>query len=547
MDGSGNLFIADYGNHRIRKVIFTSPAAAAPAPAARVAEIRERIERLRSLLWVTYPVPSTDQSLLRIKANNIVERSDQFYFLSVDYQLLGLKTLRWAEFWLDAGEGELASEYVDRAWRYLKLSSALYQGSIEQLRSSIDISQDLFIILFAETGLSFTAGPFGVPGVVAADIFSGFIDYSIDRAVRDVPMDKAIRRQVTSFVVKQILKVPAINGAIGEPITQYVGRESGLYQGLEKLMGSPEVAKAITQGVALAAEDLAIEAAGVDATWLANRIVEGLGQTPISAESALGRIAFVSGRDGNWEIYVMNADGSTQTRLTNNSASDLGPSWSPDGTKIAFFSDRDGDYEIYVMNSDGSNVTQLTNVGQNLDLDWSPGSKIAFYSSRDGGGIFVMNADGSGLTRLTKSTGGNGQPSWSPDGTKIAFMSRRGGGKGNIWVMNVDGSGPTRLTNSPGEHHQPSWSPDGTKIAFFSDRDGNDEIYVMNADGSSQTRLTNNSGLDLLPSWSPDGTKIAFFSDRDGDYEIYVMNADGSNPVKLTNNLVAERSPSWSP
>ncbi len=174
------------------------------------------------------------------------------------------------------------------------------------------------------------------------------------------------------------------------------------------------------------------------------------------------KVAFVSERDGNLEIYVMNADGSNQTRLTNNPADDWKPSWSPDGSKIIFMSARDGKREIYVMNSDGSNPVNLTN---NTEDDWVP--------------------------------------IWSPDGTKIAFASEHVGNL-KIYVMNADGTNPIRLTDNPANHgFFPSWSPDGTRIAFTSSRDGNDEIYVMNADGSNQTRLTNSPVFDFEPSWSP--------------------------------------------
>ena len=93
----------------------------------------------------------------------------------------------------------------------------------------------------------------------------------------------------------------------------------------------------------------------------------------------------------------------------------------------------------------------------------------------------------------------------------------------------------------------PTWSPDGSRIAFDSERDGNLEVYVMNADGTGQTRLTDNPAADGVPAWSPDGSRIAFMSNRDGDYEIYVMNTDGSGQTRLTVNSAADVAPAWSP
>ena len=180
------------------------------------------------------------------------------------------------------------------------------------------------------------------------------------------------------------------------------------------------------------------------------------------------QIAFYSERDGNQEIYVMNADGSNQTRLTNNPGNDSDPSWSPDHTMIAFESDRDGNSNIYVMNADGSNQNRLTN---------NP-------------------ADDS-------------NPRWSPDGTKIAFNTNRDSTAQDnfqnqeIYVMNAaDGSNQTRLTYNDVQDTGSSWSPDGTKIAFASNKDGNPKIYVMNAaNGSQQTRLTNSTAAEGEPDW----------------------------------------------
>jgi len=262
-----------------------------------------------------------------------------------------------------------------------------------------------------------------------------------------------------------------------------------------------------------------------------------------------GSIAFWSDRDGNGDIYVMNADGTGQTRLTMDSANGWGVAWSPDGSKIAFVSDRDGDGDIYVMNADGSGLTNFTmDSVDNWQPAWSPdGSKIAFVSDRDGDGdIYVMNADGSGLTNFTMDSVDNWQPAWSPDGSKIAFNSDRDGDC-EIYVMNADGTGQTNLTKNSVDDYDPVWSPDGSKIAFESDRDGDYEIYVMNADGTGQTNLTKNSADDYDPAWSPDGSKIAFSSDRDGNGEIYVMNADGMGQTNLTKNSANDSDPAWSP
>ena len=238
-----------------------------------------------------------------------------------------------------------------------------------------------------------------------------------------------------------------------------------------------------------------------------------------------GRVAFTSDRAGNYEIYVMDSDGSDVRRLTDHPGDDGSPSWSPDGRSIAFSSDRAGDYEIYVMDSDGSNVRRLTDdPGDDGSLSWSPdGRSIAFSSDRAGDyEIYVMDSDGSNVRRLTDRSGSDWEPSWSPDGRRIAFSSARDGDY-EIYVMDSGGSNVRRLTDRSGSDWEPSWSPDGRRIAFMSDRAGDYEIYVMGSDGSNVRRLTDDPGDDGSPSWSPDGGRVAFMSDRDGDYEIYVI------------------------
>ena len=262
------------------------------------------------------------------------------------------------------------------------------------------------------------------------------------------------------------------------------------------------------------------------------------------------RLAFASNRDGNTEVYVMDADGTNPTNLTQNADTDgWNLVWSPDGQRIAFTSERDGNTEVYVMATDGSDPTNLTqSAGDDWTPVWSPdGQRIVFLSNRDGNTeVYVMATDGSDPTNLTQSAGDDWTPVWSPDGQRIVFLSNRDGNT-EVYVMADDGSDPTNLTQSVGDDWTPVWSPDGQRLAFASNRDGNTEVYVMDADGTDLASLTYHFSGEWAPVWSPDGQRIVFLSNRDGNTEVYVMSADGSNPTNLTQNVGDDWSPVWSP
>lgn len=256
------------------------------------------------------------------------------------------------------------------------------------------------------------------------------------------------------------------------------------------------------------------------------------------------KIVFESNREGNFDIYVMKADGEEGglVRLTDHPSADRRPAWSPDGTKIVFQSQRDGNQEIYVMNADGSGQVNLTrHPAADSHPYWSAdGSGIVFNSNRDTGETdeaYVMKADGTSIERITHNEIWDTYASLSPDGTRLVLRrmlpaggSEPDGMNSEVFVINADGSHAMNLTNHPSFDGYPAWSPDGKRIAFASKRTGAFRIWVMNVDGTGLTALTpDQEGQNSTkPSWSRDGQRIAFAKSADGDVHIYTVDVPPS-------------------
>ncbi|MGD2158062.1 MAG: hypothetical protein PVG32_14395 [Anaerolineales bacterium] len=269
------------------------------------------------------------------------------------------------------------------------------------------------------------------------------------------------------------------------------------------------------------------------------------------------RMLFTSLRDGNYELFAMNLDGSAFCPLTAHVDDDYNASWSPDGLQIAFTSHRDGDYEIYRMNSDGTGLVRLTTTpGIDDNPDWSPnGHQIAFTSNRDGNAeVYIMEADGSNQTRLTDSPAYDLRPAWSPDGKLIAFESTRietepwrsGDFIFKIYIMNSDGSNQSLWSIQ--DDRFPAWSPNQREIAFVSFRNGSGEIFIMKVDRSQETQITNyleDPAVDGQLTWSPDGKQLAFGSDNDGNGQVYLLDRDSSDLVQLTYGSTDNGGPDW--
>jgi Tol biopolymer transport system component len=207
----------------------------------------------------------------------------------------------------------------------------------------------------------------------------------------------------------------------------------------------------------------------------------------------------------------------TPLQLTSDPADDRRPAWSPDGRRIAFESNRDGNFDIYLVGADGDGLVRLTDhPAQDRRPSWTPdGTRIVFQSDREGSvDLWRLQLETLAASRITDYPGDEEVPAVSPDGRRLAFMSSREGHL-QLFVQPLNGGDSSRVTDSDANDIWPTWSPDGTRLGFFSQRAGADDLYLIGADGSDERQLTDHVANDFVPAWDG-GDWIAFASMRQG-------------------------------
>jgi WD40 repeat protein len=284
----------------------------------------------------------------------------------------------------------------------------------------------------------------------------------------------------------------------------------------------------------------------------------GAAPAATSARSATpgtnGHLLVASGHRHEMSLFAMQPR--SGDRLLLQYGTEQGASYSPDGTKIAFMNNYDGDYEVCIMNADGTGTKQLT---KNSSFDgypsWSPdGTKIAFASNRDGDvDIWVMNADGSEQTNITNDDPWNDDdPHWSPDGRWIAITTDRYNGL-SAELITPDGKSQATIGSVAYATWFDSWSPDGKSLLVDSNRGGDYDIYRYDISGTAPLQwdlmqgkiVSDDNAVEGPAIWSPDGKEIALSSNRDGDFEVYVMSAEGGPQRQVTHNAVDDIVLDW--
>lgn len=261
------------------------------------------------------------------------------------------------------------------------------------------------------------------------------------------------------------------------------------------------------------------------------------------------RIAFVSTVQGNKEIFTCDFDGRNIAQVTNKRSITISPAWSSDGRHLAYTSYAKGNPDLYIHSLAGNKTVAVVNrKGMNITPAWLPTTFALAATLSFSGDQEIYLVLGSGEVKsppLTRNWGIDVSPSFSPDGKKFAFVSRRSGTP-QIFIRDMGSNAVSRLTFRGNYNTSPAWSPEGDKIAYVGIAGNEIDIFVIDVIGGEPVQLTRGNGDDEDPTWSPDGHLIAFSSTRKGASKIYVMTAAGGDQKPLLNFKGAQTDPAWS-
>jgi Tol biopolymer transport system component len=354
--------------------------------------------------------------------------------------------------------------------------------------------------------------------------------YGLGNILNDAWYEQLVKRGWVSFSMPSVL-LPAPN--LAWAVIVVAGVLIGLLYLLADGPGAPAAQR--IAGAAAAAVPAAAALALVVIGAVQDRQLTA--RTPF-ARSGSGTIVFPMAPEGHFHLYEIGADGRGLRRLTDESASDLAPSWSPQGM-LAFQSNRDDSGDVFVSDADATAPERITGSGREGEPAWaSSGERIAYVRE---GHLYLAHAHGGGAVKLVDDAA---WPGWAPGTSFLAYETTRGS-RHHVEIFAADGDVERIRTGT--DSRRPAWSPHGRLLAYECRPRMHWHICAFSPTTGTHRALTAGHSDEFAPAWSPDGRRIAFLSDRDGNDQLYVMRADGTGIVRLTSGQADKEAPAWRP